>query len=169
MADQSWCERCSRMKLADGAKFRKVDGQWHTVCRECEGKAERRAAIDEKREKLRQVMKLAASNVLKANTIPHPAEMLSAIIEQSGGIQQFAIDFHLSRMATEPGSKARKDYDNAILKLVVTNAELGGARKPIDALDLAEINSELEAHLDQISLKAEGLLMLDHEEDVVSE
>jgi hypothetical protein len=104
------------------------------------------------------------SHQVEAN-VPHTAEFLGEVMEVIGGPRKFAEEFNRSRGEALDGSMIRCQYDRAILQLIKDNTAMGGAKKPLDDMDLEELQRDLEAGIADIVLKVHGEAAEEDDED----
>jgi hypothetical protein len=160
------CIVCQHVKSLTEKNFRRYggkDGDWKTVCRSCEGKAQRQRKLD-------KIEKKAVSHMLDAAAIgganiPHTAEMLEAILHYFGGTNGFAALLLKQYFESPPGSRIRTSVLEMIVRLASKNTEQGGAKKPIQLYSEDELEEEIDKRIRQVaSMSRIGGRVLDEEE-----
>jgi hypothetical protein len=165
------CIACQHVKSLTEKNFRRYggkDGDWKTVCRSCEGKAQRQRKLD-KIEKKAVAHMLDAAAIGGAN-IPHTAEMLEAILHYFGGTNGFASLLLKQYFESPPGSRIRTSVLEMIVRLASKNTEQGGAKKPIQLYSEDELEEEIDKRIRQVaSMSRIGGRVLDEEETATVE
>jgi hypothetical protein len=165
------CIVCQHVKSLTEKNFRRYggkDGDWKTVCRSCEGKAQRQRKLD-------KIEKKAVSHMLDAAAIgganiPHTAEMLEAILHYFGGTNGFAALLLKQYFESPPGSRIRTSVLEMIVRLASKNTEQGGAKKPIQLYSEDELEEEIDKRIRQVAnMSRIGGRVLDEEETATVE
>lgn len=164
------CIVCQHVKSLTEKNFRRYggkDGDWKTVCRSCEGKAQRQRKLD-KIEKKAVAHMLDAAAIGGAN-IPHTAEMLEAILHYFGGTNGFASLLLKQYFESPPGSRIRTSVLEMIVRLASKNTEQGGAKKPIQLYSEDELEAEIDKRIRQVaSMSRIGGRVVDEEEETAA-
>lgn len=165
------CIACQHVKSLTEKNFRRYggkDGDWKTVCRSCEGKAQRQRKLDKIEKKAVEHM-LDAAAIGGAN-IPHTAEMLEAILHYFGGTNGFASLLLKQYFESPPGSRIRTSVLEMIVRLAAKNTEQGGAKKPIQLYSEDELEEEIDKRIRQVaSMSRIGGKVVDEEETATAE
>lgn len=165
------CIVCQHVKSLTEKNFRRYggkDGDWKTVCRSCEGKAQRQRKLD-KIEKKAVAHMLDAAAIGGAN-IPHTAEMLESILHYFGGTNGFASLLLKQYFESPPGSRIRTSVLEMIVRLASKNTEQGGAKKPIQLYSEEELEAEIDNRIRQVaSMTRIGGKVVDEEETAAVE
>jgi hypothetical protein len=146
------CIVCQHVKSLTEKNFRRYggkDGDWKTVCRSCEAKAQKQRKLD-------RIEKKAVSHMLEAAAIgganiPHTAEMLEAIMHYFGGTNGFASLLLKQYFESPPGSRIRTSVLEMIVRLAAKNTEQGGAKKPIQLYSEEELEEEIDKRIRQVA------------------
>ena len=125
-------------------------------CLACVVKLRRQAAEVKAEKRARQMARLETAAVdvmLKASSggtnIPHSAELLEHTMMCFGGVAGFSKILMKQYFDSKAGSPQRVKLLDMITKLVTTNAEQGGAKKPLQFWSEEELEGELDARLAQ--------------------
>lgn len=145
--ERAYCASCHRDKLLCGAKWHRKDGQWDEICRTCRDKRLRVEKQGMEREAVSKVMRIASGKILKSANVPHSAELLGELMDIFGGPRKFAERFIADMDMTDPQGMIRAQYNRAVVQLVKDVTAQGGAKKPVDDMDLAELDEEIQNYV----------------------
>ncbi len=164
------CTVCQETKPTIAANFRYVTKERggkslpSEVCRECEAKAkvgggeyQSVAAVipaGDVAMQMAAMQKLSTinDNIIQAfnhafenhSCVPHTAEYLEAILAHVNGIGDYAKLLWFDFLHSAPGSSTRVKLHGMITKLIVSNTEQGGAKKPVENLTDEEIDASID-------------------------
>jgi hypothetical protein len=162
-----YCPKCQKWKAPVLTKWKRGPDKkgWDDFCRACRKKGDKLDGQKADRIAMSKVMQMASGSILKRSNVPHTAEFLGEVMEVIGGPRKFAEEFNRSRGEALDGSMIRCQYDRAILQLIKDNTAMGGAKKPLDDMDLEELQRDLEAGIADIVLKVHGETEEEGDED----
>lgn len=159
------CRDCAEYfpETADHFKKRR-DGSLDTRCLDCRRRV---AAGKRKRAKERTLADLeqgAVNSFLKSHTtggenIPHSSEVLERLMEYFGGVSGFSGLLMKQYFDSPPGGATRTKMLEAMLRLVVKNTEMGGAKKPMEQWTDEELEAELDARLTRVAQQFQGRII----------
>lgn len=138
-----YCALCRRTKLLHPAKWYRKDGQWDEICRTCRNKKKKVEADGIEREAMAKVMQMASGKILKSANIPHSAEFLGELMDIFGSPRAFAQRFVADMDMVPADGMIRAQYNRCIVQLIKDVTAQGGAKKPLDDMDLAELDTEI--------------------------
>jgi hypothetical protein len=81
--------------------------------------------------------------------IPHSAELLEQVMTFFGGVNGFSSILLKQYFDSTPGSPQRTKMLEMVTRLVTTNADQGGSKKPLTFWSEEELNAELDERLAQ--------------------
>jgi len=129
-----------------------ASGKRHTQCKECRTKYERKRRKKSKDTRLDDIEKgavdlfCAASRLGGAN-IPHSSELLETLLTYFGGINGFCNLFMKQYYDSPAGGAFRTKQIDSVMRLIVNNTALGGAKKPLSLWNEEELEEELQKRL----------------------
>ena len=85
------------------------------------------------------------------SNIPHTAEVVEQVITYFGGVSGFSAMLVKQFYDSEPGSSVRNKLLETICRLVQSNVDSGGAKKPLDLWTEEELEDELNARFAALS------------------
>jgi hypothetical protein len=155
MADKT-CEDCGEQREDTPLNF-PVHKKRRQKCLSCVVKIRRRKAdakAEHRARKMQQLENAAVDEMLKAarrggTDIPHSAELLEQVMHCFGGVNGFSNLLMKNYFDSKPGSPQRTKIMEMITRLVTTNADQGGSKKPLTFWSEEELNAELDARLQQ--------------------
>jgi len=148
VSDLKVCIGCGASLPATTQFFHKSKDGFHARCRKCRNKKERTARKKKTNKKLEEIERGAvdlfiSSARLGGANIPHSSELLEVVMEYFGGVRGFA-NAYLKQFYDSPvGGAFRTKMLDSILRLVVGNTAMGGAKKPLELMTEEELESEL--------------------------
>lgn len=92
---------------------------------------------------------LLATATRGGGNVPHSAELLEQVMTFFGGVNGFSGLLLKHFFDTKPGSPQRTKILEMITRLVTTNADQGGSKKPLNLWSEDEIQAELDVRLQQ--------------------
>jgi|688.fasta_scaffold621799_1 hypothetical protein len=149
------CEDCGDQRDDTPLNF-PVYQRRRQKCLACVVKLRRQKAEAKKEKRARQMARLegaAVDAMLKASAggtnIPHSAELLEHTMVCFGGVAGFSKILMKQYFDSKPGSPQRVKLLDMITKLVTTNADQGGSKKPLQFWSEDELEAELDIRLQQ--------------------
>jgi hypothetical protein len=121
-----------------------------SICKKCRKALARKSQMNKIEAKAIDVF--VTRSVSGGINIPHTAELLEAIMANFGGVQGFAAIAMKQYWDAAPGSRIRSGVLEMVTKLASQNTEHGGARKPISLYSEDELESEIEARINNVLL-----------------
>jgi hypothetical protein len=148
MADHKACVECGVSYPATVANFHKSKDGFHSRCRHCRNKQERQKTKKKRNGKLAEIEKGAvdlfvASARLGGANIPHSSELLEVLMDYFGGVRGFANAYMKQYYDSPVGGAFRTKMLDSVMRLVVGNTAMGGAKKPLDLMSEDELEAEL--------------------------
>lgn len=148
MADHKACVECGVSYPATVANFHKSKDGFHSRCRQCRNKRERQKHKKKRNSKLVEIERGAvdlfiASARLGGANIPHSSELLEVLMEYFGGVRGFANAYMKQYYDSPVGGAFRTKMLDSLVRLVVGNTAMGGAKKPLELMSEAELEAEL--------------------------
>ena len=148
--------------------FHKSKDGFHARCRKCRNKKERGARKKKRNKKLEEIERgavdtfIAAARIGGAN-IPHSSELLEVMMEYFGGVRGFA-NAYLKQFYDSPvGGAFRTKMLDSIVRLVVGNTAMGGAKKPLDLMTEEELEAELRKQVLEAAMTMKKVEVVDGE------
>lgn len=142
------CVDCRGVFPATTKHFHKSKDGLHTRCRKCRNKHVREQRTRKRDARLQEIEKgavdlfVAAARIGGAN-VPHSSELLEVLMEYCGGVRGFA-NLYMKQLYDAPvGGAFRTKMLDGILRLIVSNTAMGGAKKPLELMTEEELESEL--------------------------
>lgn len=147
------CSTCGVEFDKTEENFLPRDGKLSPQCKFCHRKNQRdhklrKAAKREKEMKLVEqrgmdiYARLAATG---GSNIPHSAELVEQVMTYFGGVTGFSAMLVKQFYDSKPGSSVRNKLLETICRLVQSNVDSGGAKKPLDLWTEEELEEELNA------------------------
>jgi hypothetical protein len=148
MADHKTCVECGVSYPATVANFHKSKDGLHSRCRQCRNKQERQKNKKKRNGKLAEIEKGAvdlfiSSARLGGANIPHSSELLEVLMEYFGGVRGFANAYMKQYYDSPVGGAFRTKMLDSVVRLVVGNTAMGGAKKPLELMSEDELEAEL--------------------------
>jgi hypothetical protein len=120
------CRKCTNARIERNKKARK-DGLKRHVAKTNKENA--------------KIKKLTAT--LEASLgAPHPAELTEKLFDRWGGLDSFVDQIWNEYNMIPPGKQARMKVLETIIRLTVQNADMGGAKKPMELMTTEEVIAE---------------------------
>ena len=150
------CEDCGEQREDTPLNF-PVHKKRRQKCLSCVVKIRRRKAdakAEHRARKMQQLENAAVDEMLKASRkggtdIPHSAELLEQVMHCFGGVNGFSNLLMKNYFDSKPGTPQRTKILEMITRLVTTNADQGGSKKPLTFWSEEELNEELDDRLQQ--------------------
>ncbi len=148
------CVECGDVRPDDDVMF-PVYRKQRTMCLACVAKKRKVAREQRNETRARKMARiegkavdtLIASARSGGATVPHSAELLEQLMDYFGGVAGFSSMLLKQYFDAKPGSAARTKLLEMVTRLVTTNAEQGGSKKPLTFWTEDELNSEIEQRL----------------------
>jgi hypothetical protein len=163
-----YCPKCQKWKAPVLTKWKRGPDKkgWDVFCRACRKREDKLDAEKAEDGVVAKVMQLTGGSILKRSNIPHTAEFLGSLMEIMGGPGKFAEKFYADMYKVPQDGMLRCQYNRAVLQLIKDNTQFGGAKKPIDDMDLEELEKSLQAGIEDIVLKVhQGMVPEEDDED----
>jgi hypothetical protein len=149
----SLCVHCAKEYPPDREHFywRKSEGLTN-VCISCHKAQRRHAKRQEKAKRAAGLKQIEASAVdlysklaqSGGSNIPHSAELVEKLCEYFGGVSGFAAIVVKQYYDAKPGTSTRNKVLETICRLIQTNVDSGGAKKPLTLWSEEELEAELQ-------------------------
>ena len=142
------CIGCQQSLPADSKHFHKSKDGFHARCRKCRNRLERGKRQKKRNKKLDEIERgavdlfVTAARIGGAN-IPHSSELLEVLMEYFGGVRGFSNAFLKQYYDSPVGGAFRTKMLDSVLRLVVGNTAMGGAKKPLELMSEEELEAEL--------------------------
>lgn len=162
------CSICGEEKPLTREYFRSngSDKPFRYECKACEKTkndlqkhdAKRQEILDKRVETAKRAVLMESLSALtrSAKTAPHPVELIELLSAGFGGLDGYANEWHAHFRMTEPGGPQRTRLLQDFARLVVNNAAMGGAQKPLDYYTEEELEKELQERMQSIALRLIG-------------
>ena len=149
--DTKPCISCGVELPATSKHFAVREGQLRNVCRICKAKM-KKAEQERKKERTAKELtrveqrgmdiyaRLAATG---GTNVPHSADVVEKIIEYFGGTSGFAAMLVKQFYDSPAGSSVRNKLLETVCRLVQSNVDSGGAKKPLSLWTEEELEQEL--------------------------
>jgi hypothetical protein len=129
------------------------EGKTQNQCRNCHKQAIIRSRQKKAQKRERELNKVeskgldiyAALAATGGSNIPHTAEVVEQVITYFGGVSGFSAMLVKQFYDSQPGSSVRNKLLETICRLVQSNVDVGGAKKPLDLWTEEELEDELNA------------------------
>lgn len=147
MSDYKACVECGTTFPATPKYFHKSKDGLHARCRRCRNKQARGDRSRQRNKKLDAIEKRSLKEFLTASktggsNIPHSSELLEILMEYFGGVRGFA-NLYIKQLFDAPaGGAFRTKMLDSVMRLVVGNTAMGGARKPLELMTEEELLAE---------------------------
>jgi hypothetical protein len=142
------CIACGLAWPATTAYYHKSKDGFHARCRKCRNKKIRTDRKGKRNSKLEEIEKGAVKNFVAAArvggaNIPHSSELLEVLMDYFGGVRGFANAYMKQYYDSPVGGAFRTKMLDSVMRLVVGNTAMGGAKKPLDLMSEDELEAEL--------------------------
>jgi hypothetical protein len=131
---------------------------WHksdglsSVCLSCHKAQRRHQRQAEKAKRAKALKKIEASGIdlyaklaqAGGSNIPHSAELVEKVCEYFGGVSGFAAIMVKQYYDAKPGTSTRNKVLETICRLIQSNVDSGGAKKPLTLWTEDELEAELQ-------------------------
>lgn len=147
------CIHCGTLFPHDREHFywHKSDGL-SNVCLSCHKAQRRHQRAAEKAKRARALKKIESSAVdlyaklaqAGGSNIPHSAELVEKVCEYFGGVSGFAAIMVKQYYDAKPGTSTRNKVLETVCRLIQSNVDSGGAKKPLTLWTEEELEAELQ-------------------------
>lgn len=147
------CIKCGVEYPHDAEHFHQHKGkELSGVCKQCHKADRKRDAEKAKAKRRSNLKKIEASGIdlyaklaqAGGSNIPHSAELVEKVCEYFGGVSGFAAILVKQYYDSKPGTSTRNKLLETICRLIQTNVDSGGAKKPLSLWTEEELESELQ-------------------------
>jgi hypothetical protein len=159
------CRDCAQYFPDTEDHFKKRrDGSLDTRCLICRRRVMQGRKKKERAATLHDIEQGAINEFLKSQNrggenIPHSSEVLERLMEYFGGVSGFSGLLMKQYFDSPPGGSTRTKMLEAMLRLVVKNTEMGGAKKPMEQWTDEELEAELDARLARVAQQFQGRII----------
>lgn len=148
MSDTRGCIDCGKVFPATPEHFHKSKDGLHPRCKTCRNKKIRKARKSRSSRKLDEIERGAVDIFIGAARvggacIPHSSELLEVLMEYFGGVRGFANCYMKQFYDAPVGGAFRTKMLEGVMRLVVNNTAMGGAKKPLELMTEEELEAEL--------------------------
>lgn len=147
------CETCGKVYPLTRKNFAGLPGTqnaYQVNCRKCRAEMKRKKALEQLEG--RAVSSFIKRTVSGGSNIPHTAELLESMMHYFGGANGFASMVMKQYFESAPGGRIRNSILEMMVRLTAKNAEMGGAKKPIQLYSEEELEAEINKRLEQAVL-----------------
>lgn len=166
MSEYKACVECGTSYPATPANFHKSKDGLHAKCRKCRNKNARGSRKKKRNRKLEEIERgavdlfTAAARIGGAN-IPHSSELLEVIMEYFGGVRGFSNVFMKQFFDAPVGGAFRTKMLDSVVRLVVGNTAMGGAKKPLELMSEEELEAELRRQVLEAAMSLKKVEVVD--------
>lgn len=166
MSEYKACVECGTSYPATPANFHKSKDGLHAKCRKCRNKNARGSRKKKRNRKLEEIERgavdlfTAAARIGGAN-IPHSSELLEVIMEYFGGVRGFANAYMKQFYDAPVGGAFRTKMLDSVVRLVVGNTAMGGAKKPLELMSEEELEAELRRQVLEAAMNLKKVEVVD--------
>lgn len=147
MAEYRACVKCGKTQELTSQFWHKSKDGFHARCRQCRNKQVKADRQTKTQKKLAEIERgavdlfLASARIGGAN-IPHSSELLECMMKYFGGVEGFSRAFMKQFFDAPAGGAFRTKQLDAILRLIVNNTAMGGAKKPLELMTEEELEAQ---------------------------
>jgi hypothetical protein len=110
--------------------------------------------------------KAAVDSFIKASrlggaNIPHSSELLEILMEYFGGVRGYANMFMKQLYDSPAGGAFRTKMLDSVMRLVVGNTAMGGAKKPLELMSEEELEAELRRQVLEAAMNIQKVEVID--------
>jgi hypothetical protein len=160
------CIQCGKTYPASTSFFHKSKDGYHARCRLCRNSREQQSRKKKRNKKLDSIERgavdlfVASARIGGAN-IPHSSELLECIMEYFGGVRGFANAYMKQYYDAPIGGAFRTKMMDSVMRLVVGNTAMGGAKKPLDLMSEEELEAELRRQVLEAAMNLKKIEVID--------
>lgn len=165
MSDEKLCIDCGgQFPLSPDHWRKRKDGRWDTRCLICRAKVNRGKRAKQKEKDSSAIERGAVNTFLEAarqggENIPHSSELLERLMEYFGGTSGFSALLVKQYFDSAPGGATRTKMLDSLVRLVVKNTDMGGAKKPLGQWTDDELELELDGRLRVLAQQFQGRIV----------
>jgi hypothetical protein len=142
----------------------KKDGKWDVRCLICRAKVNRGKRARRKEKDSLAIEQGALNTFLNAarqggDNVPHSSELLERLMEYFGGTSGFSAMLVKQYFDSAPGGATRTKMLDSMVRLVVKNTDMGGAKKPLGQWTDDELEVELDSRLLVLAKQFQGRIV----------
>jgi len=166
VSDYKACVSCGVSYPATTANFHRSKDGYHSHCRKCRNKKFRKERKGKRNKKLEEIERGAvdlfttAARIGGAN-IPHSSELLECVMEYFGGVRGFANAYMKQYYDAPVGGAFRTKMLDSVVRLVVGNTAMGGAKKPLELMSEEELEAELRRQVLEAAMGMQRIEVID--------
>lgn len=166
VSDLKKCIDCGEGFPPTAQYFHKSKDGLHARCRKCRNKQERTKRKKKRNKKLDEIERgavnlfVAAARLGGAN-IPHSSELLEVLMEYFGGVRGYANAFMKQYYDSPVGGAFRTKMLDSVMRLVVGNTAMGGAKKPLELMSEEELEAELRRQVLEAAMNLKKVEVVD--------
>lgn len=151
----------------------KGEDRFDTRCKECRKKERKRQKALEDARKTSEIESTALEEFVKSasrggENVPHSCELLEKLMSNMGGVTGFATLLTKQYFDAPPGSGTRTKIADTIVRLVTTNTDQGGSKKPMEQWTDEELEDELNNRLRRIAGQGSYINVIDESQDTIT-
>ena len=153
----------------------KGEDRFDTRCKECRKKERKDKKALEDARKTSDLETQALDAFVKTasrggENVPHSCELLEKLMQNMGGVTGFATLLTKQYFDAPPGSGTRTKIADTIVRLVTTNTDQGGSKKPMEQWTDEELEDELNNRLRRIAVQGQGsyINVIDESQDAIT-
>lgn len=160
------CIGCQQALPATTTHFHKSKDGFHARCRKCRNQKERGQRKKKRNKKLDEIERgavklfVSAARIGGAN-IPHSSELLEVMMEYFGGVRGFATLYAKQFYDSPVGGAFRTKMLDTVVRLVVGNTAMGGAKKPLELMSEEELEAELRRQVLEAAMNIQKVEVVD--------
>lgn len=160
------CIGCEKVLPATSKFFHRTKDGLNARCRKCRNKLERDKRKTKRNKKLDEIEKGAVKLFVNAArlggaNIPHSSELLEVLMEYFGGVRGYANAFMKQLYDAPAGGAFRTKMLDSVMRLVVGNTAMGGAKKPLELMSEEELEAELRRQVLEAALTIKKIEVVD--------
>lgn len=168
MAEYRACTQCGVTYELTAEHWHKSKDGFHTQCRKCRNKSEKRGRDKARDKKLKEIEKgaidlfIASARIGGAN-IPHSSELLEVLMRYFGGVEGFGRAFIKQFYDAPAGGAFRTKQLDSIVRLATNNTAMGGSKKPLELMTEEELEAEYRRDVLAAALNVAKSIEVKHE------
>jgi len=168
LAERRACTQCGVTYELTQAYWHRSKEGFHTKCRRCRNKADKRGRDKAREKKLGEIEKgaidlfIASARIGGAN-IPHSSELLEVLMRYFGGVEGFGRAFIKQFYDAPAGGAFRTKQLDSIVRLATNNTAMGGSKKPLELMTEEELEAEYRRDVLAAALNVAKSIEVKHE------
>lgn len=166
MSTYKACIQCGHSYPATAENFHKSKDGLHARCRKCRNDKMKGDRKQVRNKRLAKIEKSAIDSFIKSSrlggaNIPHSSELLEILMDYFGGVRGFA-NMYLKQYYDAPvGGAFRTKMLDSVVRLVVGNTAMGGAKKPLELMTEEELEAELRRQVLEAAMGMQKVSVID--------